>query len=43
MMKNCDKSVELSHTLNWSYILDHAYRILIIGGLKSSKANVLWI
>ena len=32
MMKNYDQSVEINHNPNWSYILDHPYRILIIGG-----------
>ena len=34
-MKNYDKSFELNHNLNWSYILDNLYRILIIGGSGS--------
>ena len=29
------------HTLKWPYIPDHPYRILIIGGSGSRKANVL--
>ena len=29
------------HNKNWSYILDHPYRILIIGGSGSGKTNVL--
>ena len=29
------------HNLKWSYIPDHAYRILIIGGSGSGKANAL--
>ena len=29
------------HNLNWSYIPDWPYRILIIGGSGSGKANVL--
>ena len=28
------------HNENWSYILDHPYRILIIGGSRSGKRNV---
>ena len=32
MMKNYDQSVEINHNPNWSYIPDHPYRILIIGG-----------
>ena len=40
-MKNYDESVEINHNPNWSDILGHPYRILIIGGLKSRKTNVL--
>ena len=40
-MKNYDESVEINHNLNWPYIPDHPYRILIIGGSGSSKNNVL--
>ena len=29
------------HNKNWRYILDHLYRILIIGGWGSRKINVL--
>ena len=29
------------HNLNWWYIPDHAYRILIIGGSGSGKTNAL--
>ena len=29
------------HNKNWSYILDHPYRILIIGGSGSGKTNFL--
>ena len=29
------------HSLNWPYIPDHPYRILIIGGSGSGKTNVL--
>ena len=41
MMKNYDESVEINHNPNWPYILGHPYRILLIGGLKSRKTNVL--
>ena len=41
MMKNYDESIEINHNPNWSYILDHTYRILIIGGSESLKTNVL--
>ena len=39
-MKNYDKSVEI-HNPNRTYILGHPYRILIIGGSGSGRANVL--
>ena len=29
------------HNLNWPYIPDHSYRILIIGGSGSGKTNAL--
>ena len=29
------------HNNNWPYILDHPYKILIIGGSGSGKTNVL--
>ena len=35
MMKKYDESVEINHNPNWSYILEHPYRILI------GKTNVL--
>ena len=41
MTKNFYQSVEINHNPNWFYILDHPYRILIIGGLGSRKTNVL--
>ena len=40
-MKNYDKSVEINHNPLWPYIFDRPYRILIIGGSESGKANVL--
>ena len=43
MMKNDDQSVEVNYNPNWPYILDHPYRIVIIGGLGSGKTNVLLI
>ena len=39
-MKNYDQSVEINHNPNWPYILDHLYRILIIGNSGSAKTNV---
>ena len=41
MMKNCDQPVLINHNLNRTYIPDHRYRILIIGGLGSGKTNTL--
>ena len=41
MMKTYGQSVEINHNPNWSYILDHPYRILIIGGSGSGQINVL--
>ena len=32
---------KIEHNKNWPYILDHPYRILIIGGSGSGKTNVL--
>ena len=29
------------HNLKWSYILDHPYRVLIVGGFGSGKTNAL--
>ena len=40
-MKNYDQSVEINHNPNWPYIPDPPYRILIVGGSGSGKANVL--
>ena len=39
-MKNYDEPVKINH-LNWPYSPDQPYRILIIGGSKSRKSNVL--
>ena len=41
MMKNYDQSVKINHNLNWLYIPDYPYRILITGGSGSGKKNVL--
>ena len=41
MIKNYDQSVEINQNLNWPYIPDNPYRILIIGGAGSGKTNVL--
>ena len=40
-MRNYDQLVEIIHNLNWPYIPDHHYRILIIGDSVSGKTNVL--
>ena len=40
-MKNYDQSIEVNHDPNWSYIPDHPYRILNIGGWGSGETNVL--
>ena len=40
MMKNYDQSIEINNS-NWPYIPDHPYRILIIAGSRSGKANVI--
>ena len=42
MMKNYDQSIEVNHDPNWSYIPDHPYRILNIGGCGSVETNVLF-
>ena len=41
MMKNYDQSVEINHNLNWCYISDYPFRILIVGGWGAWKTNVL--
>ena len=41
IMRHFDESVEINHIPNWPYILDHRYRILIIGGSGSGKTIVL--
>ena len=40
-MKRYDQSVEINHNPKLPYLPDHPYRILIIGGSGSGKANVL--
>ena len=32
---------KIKYNKNWPYILDHPYRILIIGGSGSGKTNLL--
>ena len=41
MMKKYDQSIEINHKPYWSYISEHPYRILTIGGLVSGKNNAL--
>ena len=43
MIKFDDVTVEKTklHNPKWSYIPDHPYRVLIIGGSGSGKTNVL--
>ena len=41
MMKNFDQSFEISSNPDWSYMFNHPYRIVIIGGLRSRKTNLL--
>ena len=41
MTKNYDQLVEINHNLNWPYVPDHLYRILIFGGLGSRKSKAL--
>ena len=40
-MKNYGESAKTNHSPNWPNIPDHPYRMLIIGGLRSGKTNVL--
>ena len=37
----CANENKKEHNLNWSYIPDHPYRILIIGGSGTRKINAL--
>ena len=38
---NYPNEKKTEHNLKWPYILDHPYRILIVGGSGSGKANAL--
>ena len=38
---DCVNENKTVHDKNWPYIPDHPYRILIIGGSGSGKANIL--
>ena len=40
-MLNYDEAVKTNQNQNWSYVHDHLYRILIIGGLGLGKSNAL--
>ena len=39
MIKNYNELVKINHSPNWTYIPDHPYRILIIGGSGPGKSN----
>ena len=41
MMKNYDQSVKINLNPNWPYVPDQPYIILIIGGSRSFKTNIL--
>ena len=41
MRKNSDELVKINDNLNWPYVPDPPFRILIIGGLGSCRTNVL--
>ena len=41
MIESYDESVKINHNLNWPYISDHPYRILISGCIGPGKTNVL--
>ena len=41
MKKNYNESVKVNGNLNWSYIPNNVYRILIIGTSGSGKTNML--
>ena len=38
-MKNCDESIETNLKVNWPFISEHPYNILILGGTGSGKTN----
>ena len=40
-MANLDSITNQNKNKKWFYILDHPYRILMIGGSKSGKINAL--
>ena len=39
MIKNYNELVKINQNPNWTYIPDHPYRILIIGGSGPGKSN----
>ena len=41
-MFNFDCITKKEHNSNWPEVLDHPYRILIIGGSGSGKTNALF-
>ena len=41
MINNYDQSLEINHNLNWSFIPDHSYKILITGSTGLGKTNAL--
>ena len=42
MMKNYGESVKVNNNLNWSFIPDLSFRILIIAGWGLEKTNMLF-
>ena len=40
-MRDYDEVAKIKHIPNWPDILDHPYRVLIIGGSVEGKTNVL--
>ena len=40
-MKNFDQSVKINLNLNWNFIPDHPYQVLVIGGSEARKNNLL--
>ena len=41
MINNYDQSLEINHNLNWYFIPDHSYKILITGSTGLGKTNAL--
>ena len=41
IMKNYDEPVDVNHNPNWPYILNHQYKVLIIGVSGSGKTAVM--